>query len=180
MTSRKLGLAVITASVVILLLSTAASAQHLFFNPSVSIPINITFQIDLDLTTDSLPVQGLDIVFTFDPAIVQLDAINAGSWFTGSGLDYYLWIDPLSAPGVVHATMALLGAGSTVDGTILNLSFTALDAGISPLHFLAMSLRDDANAPLSLSTHSTGDQIVIEEAIPNEEWSVSKTKLQWR
>ncbi len=164
--------------VFITLLCTVASAQHLGFNPSISIPATTSFQIDLQLTTNGTTVQGLDIVFSYNPIVVQLNGVNAGGWLTIS--DYYLWNNPASALGFVHVSAALLGAGSNTDGAVLTLDFEALEAGISPLDFVSIDLRDDANAPIPGATHSFGDHILIEEAIANEVWSVGAVKSHWR
>lgn len=180
MISRRITHTVITMSVFTFLLFTTASAQHLSFNPSVSIPATVNFQVDLQLTTNGVTVQGLDVVFSYDPTIVQLDGVSGGGWLTGSGLDFYLWIDPASSLGFVHVTTALLGMGSSTDGAVLTLDFTALAAGISPLDFVSFDLRDDTNMLLPAATNSIGDQIVIEEAIPNEVWSIGAMKSYWR
>ena len=180
MTSRRLSRAVVAMWTFIICSCVAAHAQHLSFDPPVSVPTAIEFQVRIHLAPAGATVQGLDLVFTYEPSIVSLDAVEAGDWFTDSGADHYLWIDPVTPAGAVHVSAALLGFGSAVDGHILTLSFTALAPGVSPLHFLAIDLRNDANAPLLFTTHSTGDEIVIEEAIGNESSSMGAFKSLWR
>ncbi len=42
------------------------------------------FTVAIHLDTEYETVQGLDIAFTYDPVIIQLDGIAPGYWFTGA------------------------------------------------------------------------------------------------
>lgn len=163
----------------LILLTSSAAAQRLEFDPSVSVPMAVNFTVDLTLDSEGTTVQGVDVVFTYDPAIVQFDGVVDGDWFTTSGLDHYLWLDPGTALGTVHISSALLGAGRNGAGVYATLQFTALAAGVSPLTFQSLTVRNDFNAPLA-ATHSMGDFIIIQEAIPNEMQTWSDIKLGWR
>lgn len=163
----------------VLLCAVPAAAQHLAFDPSVSVPAALDFTVDITLDSQGETVQGLDLTFSYDPTIVQFNGVTAGDWFTGSGLDHYLWLDPGTALGTVHFSSALLGAGRNGTGVVVTIEFTALAAGVSPLTFESWLVRDDANAPLAPITHSIGDFIIIQEAIPADSWSWSDIKRAW-
>ncbi|HPF36161.1 MAG TPA: cohesin domain-containing protein [Candidatus Krumholzibacteria bacterium] len=181
-TTAQLGLCLFTGLCLLTglcLFAAPALAQRLAFDPSVSVPMAVDFSVDLTLDTQGAVVQGVDVVFTYEPTIVQFNGVVDGDWFTTSGLDHFLWLDPGSALGVVHISSALLGAGRTGSGVLAELEFTALAAGISPLQFQTWLVRDDANAPL-VATHSIGDFIIIQEAIANEDRSWSDIKRLWR
>lgn len=159
---------------------TDARAQYVSFEPHVTVPVCITFQVEVRIEAQGVPVQGIETVFGYDPAIVRLDAVEAGGWLAGSGLEHFLWTDPTSPAGTAEVHAALLGGGSSADGVLLTLSFSALDSGVSPLDFTALDLRDVANAPLVAATHSIDDRIIIEEAVADEGFTFSGVKSLWR
>jgi hypothetical protein len=165
--------------------SLPALAQHVWFNPPSSVPAEPDFEVTIELAAEGQTVQGLDILFSFNPDIVTLNGVTAGDWFTTSGLDHYFWLnpapggDPETAVQTAHISAALLGGGSAADGTLAVLSFTAENAGVSPLSFLSLTVRDDQNATLP-ATHSTGDEIIIDGSVPADSRTMSAVKALWR
>lgn len=155
-----------------------AVGQTISFDPGVSLPEFRDFTVEIALTGPQT-VMGVDMVFTYDPYIVDLVTVEAGDWFTASGLDYQFWVDPLVPAGTVHLSTALLGAGAADGGGFAVLHFHAVSVGVVPLRFLSLTVRDDMNANL-LAEHSTGDRIVIEPAVPVEAKSFGDLKVLYR
>ena len=180
MTRRRTGLVVALFWILGAAPFSAARAQYVSFEPHVSVPISVAFEVEMKIEPAGIAVQGIDTAFDYDPSIVRLDAVAAGGWLAASGLEHFLWVDPDAPAGsaVVHA--ALLGGGSAADGVLLRLSFTALDSGVSPLGFTALDLRDVVNTPLAEATHSEGDLIVVEEAVAAAVLTFGGLKSLWR
>ena len=157
-----------------------AAAQWIGFNPAETVPTNETFTVDLVLDTEGVIVMGADVLFSFDPAVVHLDSVSVGDWFTTAAEPHFFWAEPaLAVPGVVHISGTVMTTGRSGAGVLAVLHFTAVAAGFSPLDFQAVSLRNALNAPVP-HTRSTGDRIIIEEAIPVEGTSFGDLKARWR
>ncbi len=163
---------------VFILAATPVAAQTLVFDPGVTAPLVEDFTVDLALIGPAM-VMGVDLAFTYDPAVVRLDAVTEGTFFTGSGLDYEFWLDPYVPVGTVHLSTAQLGAAAPAGGTFATFHFHALTVGISPLDFLSLTVRDGVNQDLP-AEHSTGDRIVIDEAVPARSLSFGDLKALWR
>ncbi len=157
-----------------------ASAQWIGFNPAETVPSAEDFTVDLVLDTAGLTVMGADVLFSFDPAFVHLDSVTVGDWLTTAVEPHFFWADPaLAVPGVVHVSGTVMTTGRSGSGTLAVLHCTAVAAGFCPLVFQATSLRNVLNAPVP-HTRSTGDRIVIEEAIPVGPASFGGLKARWR
>ncbi len=168
------------AACVLVSAASPASAQWIGFDPAETVPATESFTVDLVLDTEGVPIMGADVLFSYDPAIVRLDAVTAGAWLTTAAQPHFFWADPAAAgPGVVHVTASVMTTGRAEAGPLAVLHFTALAAGFSPLEFEAVSLRDPLNAPVP-HTRSTGDRIIIEEAIPAGTASFGSAKARWR
>ena len=165
---------------VLLVSALPAAAQWIGFNPAEMVPTNEIFTVDLVLDTEGVTVMGVDVLFSFDPAVVHLDAVTVGDWFTTAPEPHFFWAEPgLAVPGVVHASGTVMTSGRSGAGVLAVLHFTAVAAGFSPLDFQAVSLRNPLNAPVP-HTRSSGDRIIIEEAIPTEGSSFGDLKARWR
>lgn len=165
---------------VLLVPALPAVAQWIGFNPAETVPTNETFTVDLVLDTEGVTVMGADVLFSFDPTVVHLDSVTAGDWFTTAPGPHFFWADPaLAVPGVVHASGTVMTTGRSGAGVLAVLHFTAVAAGFSPLAFQAVSLRNPLNAPVP-HTRSSGDRIIIEEAIPVAGTSFGDLKARWR
>jgi len=122
----------------------SASAQQITVDPPLAIATQVSFTVDIDIDTGALAVQGAEVVMSYDPAIVQLEGIEAGGWLIDSGLPYFLHdFTPEVAPGVLHFDAALLGGvlGGGGAGTLATCHFTALAPGDSPLDFVQLVVR---------------------------------------
>jgi len=161
------------------LIPACAWAQSVSFAPPVSIPVTVAFEVAIDLAADGASVMGTEIAATFDPAIVRLDGITAGDWFTGAGQPYYFHDYTTPGAGTIHFAAALLGSGRVADGTLAVCHFTARLAGVSPLVFTDVDVRDGDNQGLG-AAHSTGDLIIIQTAIPVDGRAWGDVKALWR
>jgi len=142
-----------------------ASAQWIGFNPSETVPSNEVFTVDLVLDTEGEVIMGVDALFSFDPAVVRLDSVTIGDWFSGAPQPSFFWADAATGvPGVARVIGSVVTTGRDGSGALAVLHFTVVAAGFSPLSFLAVTVRDPLNAPVPV-TPSTGDRIIIEEAI---------------
>ena len=109
----------VISAICLALLAVPAAAQRLAFDPSVSVPTAVNFTVDLTLDSQGATVQGLDVVFTYDPMVVQFTGVTAGDWFTASGLDHYLWLDPATALDTVHFVSNVLGHSRVERGLLV-------------------------------------------------------------
>lgn len=168
------------AALVVLSVALPVAGQWIGFNPSETVPAAETFTVELVLDTEGVAIMGADVLFSFDPAVVRLDAVTEGDWFTTAPEPWFFWADAAeSLPGIVHVTGSVMTTGRAGAGALAVLHFTALAAGFSPLDFQAVSLRSPLNAPVP-HTRSVGDRIVIEEAIGTEARSFGDLKALWR
>jgi len=143
----------------------SAWAQQVILSPSLTVPEQTAFTVDVAMATAGLPVMGVSVHVSFDPQVVRLDGIDPGSWFTsqgGEGTAYFFHDFSFEAPaGHLQFDGALLGASSSAGGQLAVCRFTALRPGESPLVFVALDMRGPDNQQLAFS-HSTGDLIRIE------------------
>jgi hypothetical protein len=145
-----------------ILIANVAVAQQVVVTPSVSHPEQTAFTVDLDLHTAGLAVQGFEVILTYDPALVRLDGIDAGTWLADSGFPYFFHDFTAQAPaGQLHFDGALLGGSSVASGQAARCRFTALGPGESPLSFVEVDVRGPDNQDLGFG-HSTGDLIVVD------------------
>ncbi|MFO7610399.1 MAG: hypothetical protein R6X35_14635 [Candidatus Krumholzibacteriia bacterium] len=157
-----------------------ASAQWIGFDPAETVPATEVFTVALVLDTEGVTVMGADVLFTFDPAVVRLDSVTVGDWFTTAPQPYFFWADAGgSVADLVQVTGSVMTTGRAGAGALAVLHFTALAAGFCDLEFRAVSLRDPLNASVP-HTRSTGDRIIIEEAIGVGTASFGGLKARWR
>ena len=119
------------------------------------------------------------ISLSFDPLLVRLEGIDPGAWFTEGGAEWFFWDYTHPGTELIHFTGSRLGSASSVGGQIGICRFTALEAGISPLDFLGVEVRDFQNQDVHAG-HSFGDRIVIDQAIPVEPGSFGRVKALFR
>ncbi len=164
---------------ILLALALPAAAQTVSMVPHVAMPTTTEFTVYFHLDTDTNDVMGVEISATFNDAVVQLDGIDAGDWFTASGLDWFFWDYTTPGTGTIHFTGALLNQGRTASGVIAVCRFTALAPGVSPVDFTDVDVRDAANQPYPAG-HSVDDLIIIDDAIPADSLSFGQVKALYR
>ena len=162
-----------------LCIPTLVAAQTVALLPPVTIPTTLEFVVEVTLQTGGDEVMGLEASLSFDSSIVRLDAIDPGPWFTDAPQPHFYWDYTHEGTELVRFTGALLGSGSTADGTVALCRFTALSAGVSPVEFLGLEVRGPDNADLG-ATHSTGDRIIIEQAVSADAVAWGTLKAAWR
>lgn len=165
--------------VVLLLLAVPAAAQSVYMVPHVALPTTSTFTVYFYLDADAQEVMGVEVSLEFDETIVQLDGIDAGDWFTTSGLDWFFWDYTTPGTDTIHFTGALLDEGRVANGVIAVCRFTAIGLGVCPVDFTDVDVRDASNQTYAAG-HSTGDQIIIDAAIGNETMSFGDIKALYR
>lgn len=161
------------------LLATPVGAQSLRIDPSVSVPSD--FQFTVDVLTECLgnPVKGVETVIAFDPYLVRLDSITPGSWFTGAPGDFFFWDYTGDSAGRIHFTGSLLEAPNSADGLLARCHFTGLGLGQTPLVFQDVDVRNVDNLDLGFG-HSTGDLIILDGAVTNRQRTFGALKAIYR
>ena len=145
---------------------TAASAQEIFVDPSVSIPNTFSFTVHIGIDCAGLAVKGVEVVLAFDPFLLHLDAITPGPWYTGTGLSYFFYDYSDDDPaGTIHFASSILEGTNDQSLTIAVCHFTAYGFGSTPVIFQDVDVRDVDNIGLGFG-HSTGDLIQIDPAVP--------------
>lgn len=143
----------------------AASAQEIAFSPSLTIPDQTDFTVDLRINAQADEVIGVHVVVNYDAAVVRLDRVEAGSWLEALGVagSGYFFHDftPEVELGVLRFDAAALGGVGLGAGQLAVCHFTALGPGTSPLTFVTTEVRGSANEDLGFG-HSTGDLIRID------------------
>ncbi len=156
---------VVVALGMALLAGSGAQAQQIVMSPSLTVPQQTEFTVDVAIITAGVPVTGLAVRVTYDPQVVRLDDITPGSWFTshGDGGVAYFFHDFTGevADGELQFDGALLGASASTGGQIAVCHFTALSSGESPLVFVEVDVRGPENEQLAFG-HSTGDLIRVD------------------
>ncbi|MGD9547222.1 MAG: cohesin domain-containing protein [Candidatus Krumholzibacteriia bacterium] len=157
----------------------AVAAPLVFVLPSSTVPSQADFTVALMLDTGGDDVLGLHVSIQFDNAIVQLNRIDPGAWFTFSGVGSYFYDYTHPGTDEIHFAGSRLGSATTTGGQVAVMHFTALMGGTSPLDFEICEVRNFLNESLG-ADHSTDDQIVIDEAIPSDPTTFGEVKALFR
>lgn len=164
----------------VLAYSLEAVGQEVFVDPSITLPTDFVFTVDIAIDCAGQAVKGVELELTFDPALLQLDAITPGPWYTGTGQDFFFFdYTPLGPPGTIHFASSVLSGSNDQSLTIAVCHFTALGFGSTPVVFQDVDVRDPANLDLGFA-HSTGDLILIDSAIPTESSAFGSLKALYR
>jgi hypothetical protein len=136
--------------------------------------------VDIAIDCVGQAVKGVEAELTFDPLLLHLDAVTAGSWYTDTGRDYYFFdytsVDP---QGTIHFASSVLDGTNDQSLTIAVCHFTVLDFGSTPVIFQDVDVRSPDNVDLGFG-HSTGDLIQIDPAIPANGTSFGGLKALFR
>ena len=157
-----------------------AVAQEVFVDPAISLPNELVFTVDIAIDCAGQAVKGVEVVLAFDPFLLQLDSIDAGPWYTGTGQDYFFFdytdVDP---QGIIHFSSSVLDGTNDESLTIAVCQFIALGFGSTPVIFQDVDVRGPDNLDLGFG-HSTGDLILIDSAIPVTQTSFGNLKALFR
>jgi hypothetical protein len=171
------GLAAAAAVVVLVACGAGeALANRFFVDPPTSTPSDTLFTVDLRRDAGDV-VQGFDARLVYDPSVVRLTGITAGDWLTAPLAPFALYNTSVAGEDTIRFSAALLGheAGSADAGVVAVLHFAALRVGVSPLEIVRLVARDAANAEVPF-THSTGDRIIIDQAVPADPVTLGRVK----
>jgi hypothetical protein len=157
-----------------------AVAQELFVDPSISLPSELVFTVDIAIDCAGQEVKGVETILAFDPILLILDAVTPGPWFSGTGLDYYFFdYTAIEPQGTIHFASSVLDGSNNQSLTIAVCHFTALGFGTTPLIFQDVDVRGPNNLDLGFG-HSTGDLVHIDQAVPVTTTSYGRLKALFR
>jgi hypothetical protein len=163
----------------LLLAGPSARSQSIGIDPSVSIPEEPQFTLQVMAECLGHRVMGLEVVVEFDPGLVRLDSITPGPWFTGGTGEFFFRDHTRGGTGHIHFSGALAGRTSDADAPLARCHFSALGTGESSLEFQEVDLRDGDNLSLE-SGHSTGDRIILGSTITTRERNFGAIKAIYR
>ncbi|MBM4118830.1 T9SS type A sorting domain-containing protein, partial [bacterium] len=130
------------------------------------------------IAPSQVPVKGVDVTIDFDESVAALQAIHAGSWVTGSGLQSYFHDYTETGATEAHFSLAFLNGTVTGGGELALLEFRGLAAGASALTFTQDRVRDTNNTELDYSTSLSDSLFVINDLTPVEEPPVAPVALR--
>jgi hypothetical protein len=162
-----------------LLAGGGAAAQSLRLEPSISRPVTRAFTIDVNAECLGRQVRAVEALVSFDPALVRLDSITPGAWFTGGGSQYFFGDFTGPGTGMIHFAGTLLDDPSDADATVARCHFTCLNAGQTDLTFQSVDVRDFNHAGLGFG-HSAGDLIILDSAVWSQDCSFCALKAIYR
>jgi hypothetical protein len=158
----------------------AAFGQQITVDPSVSIPTDFVFSVDIAIECAGQAVKGVEVKLAYDPFLLQLDSVTPGPWYTGTGLDFFFFdYTPVDAPGTVHFASSVLSGDNDQDLVVAVCHFTALGFGTTPLIFQDVDVRSPDNSDL-LFGHSVGDLVIIDPAVPVTATAFGSVKALFR
>lgn len=157
-----------------------AAAQLVSVVPATSTPTVDFFDVEIVLDPQGASVMGAEVSIRFDTNIVRLLEILPGDWYTTPPADEYFFWD-YTHPGteLIHFAGTSLGQALDVGGTLAICRFEAVGAGICPLDFLGLDVRDGENNRLD-ADHSSGDRIIIDDAVPTDSCALDAVKALYR
>ncbi len=156
----------------------SSSAQTLRFDPDPYFPADEKFTLPLLLEAGGLEVKGVECIITFDSALVSLESITPGPWYSESGQE--LFFGDYTEPGtsVLHFASAMLDSTNNTDGAIALCHFSFVDCGFCDLIFTEANVRDANYDPLSFALDN--GLIVLDQAIHSEPVKLSSLKAIYR
>jgi len=173
-----LGFAVLSLMLGAGLFNSSASAQMLRFDPDPYIPFDEVFAVPLLLESGGAEVKGVEVTVTFDPALVVLDSITPGPWYTASGQDFFFWDYTTPFTYAIHFASAMLDGTNSADGIIAFCHFSFIDFGTCPLEFTDTDVRDVNNDPMGFGFDD--GLIFLNPAVETETVEFSSLKAIYR
>ncbi len=153
-------------------------AQALYFDPDPYIPQDYTFTVPLIIETNGHEVKGVESSITFDPALVKLDSIKPGPWYTDSGQDVFFWDYTTPFTYAIHFASAMLDGARSSDGIIAYCHFSFVGFGTCPLVFDDVDVRDMNNQALPFG--SADGMIMLGNAVETDKVAFSSLKAIYR
>jgi hypothetical protein len=129
------------------LAGTARAASVVVAPADTTVSLGDTFliRVEADAFAD---LKAYDLIFQFDPAIVQLTGALPGDVLTGDGDPYFgTLVNEVSAPlDSAWYDAAMLTGSTQGPGVLVYFQFKALAVGVSPLDCRKVDYRDSNNA----------------------------------
>ncbi len=125
-----------------------------------------------------MDVKGVECFVTFDPAIVSLDSIVAGPWYTDSGQDFFFWDYTIPGTNTLHFASAMLDGTNNIDDILAVCYFSLVSYGTTALDFTQVDVRDANNDPLSFATDD--GLIVLDHAVETDPVHFGTLKAVYR
>lgn len=178
--SAKWGIVFVVLSVVMgnFLFGSPATAQILRFDPDPYIPVDENFSVPLLIETGGTSVKGVEATITFDPALVVLDSVTPGAWYSGSGQDFFFWDYTSPFTYAIHFASAMLDGTKNSDGVIAMCHFSFVDFGVCPLEFTLVDVRDANNDQINCD-HDDG-MIFLDAAVGTKKVGFTSLKAIYR
>jgi hypothetical protein len=112
---------------------TKADAKLALQAPKDTLSVGENFEVAVVLTTQSRKAGGVDAILTFDPALLQVVAVDKSTVFT----EYpQLKFDNSQGKVAVSATTTLEDKQGIAAGEVAKITFTALKTGKGAIEFL--------------------------------------------
>jgi hypothetical protein len=128
---------------------------------SVAVGASVAVQIKINNVTN---LHGSSVTVAFDNTILEYKNATSGGFLETNSSGYSVFFakypQPPSAPSTVQVDLAILGPATVSgSGTLISISFKALQTGVSAVTITAFDLRDGDNHPIS-ATASSGQVMV--------------------
>ncbi len=123
-------------------------AQTLRFDPDPFIPQDYDFTVPLVIESGGYEVKGVECQVSFDSALVSLNSITPGPWYTDSNQQFFFWDYTQPGTNTVSFASAMLDGSNSSDGVIALCHFSFVDFGTSPLDFNLVDVRGITNQAL--------------------------------
>ncbi len=109
--------------------------------------VTVTESFAVRVVTDAFAdLRGFQLVFSYDPAILQFLGADPGAVVTASGNPYVAIVLPDAAPAdSIWYDVGLLGWSSSGPGILAFFRFKALTTGLSPVQCQLVQFRDSFN-----------------------------------
>lgn len=132
--------------------------------PSVSVQPADQFELQLWINSEADTISNYDIVFSFDPVILEFVEAIEGSLYSNSGFETWFEAEEESL-GTWEVFDAILFAGGFVlaPGELARLRFEAVAPGLSPIQLLSVAVTDIDRIPLD-PLASEGGVVTVEGA----------------
>ncbi len=155
-----------------------AGAQSLSFDPDPFTPQDYIFTVPLVLESGGLSVKGVEAIVSFDTALVTLESITPGPWYTASGQDFFFWDYTTPTSDTIHFASAMLDGSRNADDIIAYCHFSFVDFGFCVLDFDLVDVRGVQNQDLGFA--SDDGLIILGTAVGVEPIHFSTLKAIYR
>jgi len=142
------------------LVSSACAEPLLFIDPALKeVWTGYECWVDVSVNAEVLGLTGFDLEIDYDESVVELMEVVEGDLPQSSGGTFFFWTEGPAPENAIVINGAVLGNSVDGPGVLARLHFTGLAAGVSPLDFLSLELRDIENN--SIPVTDVGGEIQV-------------------